>query len=98
TTASAATKQKLDASFKEASRLKLLRLATSLRYVGDELARFLAESEQFSARRLAFFLNRTWLISRGLLDAIAKDDRQALARLMLSSAPQPVKALTLAVV
>ncbi|HEU0031452.1 MAG TPA: hypothetical protein VFQ53_12525 [Kofleriaceae bacterium] len=98
TTASAATKQKLDASFKEASRLKLLRLATSLRYVGDELARFLAESEHFSARRLAFFLNRTWLISRGLLEAIAEDDRPALARLLLASAPQPVKSLKLAMI
>ena len=97
TTASSATKQKLDASFKEASRLKLLRLATSLRYAGDELARFLAESEHFSARRLAFFLNRTWLISRGLLEAIAEDDRAALARLLLATPPRPVKALRLAV-
>ncbi len=97
TTASAATKAKLDASFKEASRLKLLRLATSLRYVGDELARFLAESEHFSARRLAFFANRTWLISRGLLEAIAESDAPALARLLLATTPVPVKALELAV-
>jgi hypothetical protein len=98
TTASTATKAKLDASFKEASRLKLLRLATSLRYVGDELTRFLAESEHFSARRLAFFLNRTWLIARGLLEAIAENDGPALARLLLATAPQPVKALRLAVI
>lgn len=97
TTASAATKQKLDASFKEASRLKLLRLATSLRYVGDELARFLSDSEQFSARRLAFFANRTWLISRGLLEAIAESDGPALARLLLTTSPAPVRALRLAV-
>ena len=97
TTASAATKAKLDASFKEASRLKLLRLATSLRYVGDELARFLSDSEHFSARRLAFFSNRTWLISRGLLEAIAENDGPALARLLLSVTPVPVKALRLAV-
>ncbi len=97
TTASAATKSKLDASFKEASRLKLLRLATSLRYVGDELARFLADSEHFSARRLAFFANRTWLISRGLLEAIEESDGPALARLLMTTAPVPVKALELAV-
>ncbi len=97
TTASAATKAKLDATFKEASRLKLLRLAASLRYVGDECARFLADSPQFSPRRLAFFLNRTWLISRGLLDAIARDDRAALARLLWQATPTPANKLTLAV-
>lgn len=97
TTASAATKQKLDASFKEASRMKLLRLATSLRYVGDELARFLAQSEQFSARRLAFFANRTWLISRGLAEAITEANGPALARLLLTTTPVPVRALELAV-
>lgn len=97
TTASAATKSKLDASFKEASRLKLLRLATSLRYVGDELARFLSDSEHFSARRLAFFANRTWLISRGLLEAIEENDGPALARLLMTTTPVPVKALRLAV-
>ncbi|HSN24849.1 MAG TPA: hypothetical protein VLT45_01150, partial [Kofleriaceae bacterium] len=98
TTASAATKQKLDASFKEASRLKLGRLAASLRYVGDELTRFLGESEHFSARRLAFFANRTWLIARGLLEAIAKADAVALSRLLLAQTPAPVKALRLAVI
>jgi hypothetical protein len=66
--------------------------------VGDELARFLAESEHFSARRLAFFCNRTWLIARGLLEAIAENDGPALARLLLATPPQPVKALRLAVV
>lgn len=98
TTASAATKQKLDASFKEASRLKLGRLAASLRYVGDELTRFLGESEHFSARRLAFFANRTWLIARGLLVAIASADAAALSRLLLAQTPVPVKALRLAVI
>ncbi len=98
TTASAATRQKLDATFKEASRLKLLRLAASLRYVGEECGRFLADSEQFSARRLAFFLHRTWLISRGLLDAIRKGDRAALARLLWQPTPTPVAKLALAVI
>jgi hypothetical protein len=95
TTASAATRQKLDASAKEAARLKLGRLSASLRYVNDELGRFLSESEHFSARRLAFFLNRTWLICRGLAHAIEKDDRELLGRLLWQSAPTPVKALRL---
>lgn len=98
TTASAATRQKLDASFKEASRLKLMRLATSLRYVGDELGRFLADSEQFSARRFVFFLNRTWLICRGLLEAIREDDRVALGKLLLTSGANPARSLRLAVI
>ncbi len=98
TTASAATRQKLDASFKEASRLKLMRLATSLRYVGDELGRFLDDSAQFSPRRFVFFLTRTWLIARGLLEAIAENDQVALGRLLLSSPATPVRALRLAVI
>ncbi|MGE0870677.1 MAG: hypothetical protein AB7P03_19080 [Kofleriaceae bacterium] len=97
TTASKATKQKLDASFKEASRLKLLRVATSLRYVGDELQRFLDDSEHFSARRLTFFAHRTWLLARGLLEAIAENNQAQLARLLLATAPRPVKRLRLAV-
>ena len=98
TTASKATLDKLGASFKEASRLKLLRLATSLRYVSDECSRFLAESEHFSVRRLAFFANRTWLLARGLREAIDESNHAAIARLLMTSTPQPVKSLTVAVI
>jgi hypothetical protein len=98
TTASKATLDKLGASFKEASRLKLLRLATSLRYVSDECGRFLAESEHFSARRLAFFANRTWLLARGLREAIDESNHAAIARLLMQSTPQPVKSLTAVVI
>ena len=89
TTASAATRQKLDASVKEAARAKLGSLSTSLRYVNDELGRFLSDSEHFSARRLAFFVNRTWLISRGLKEAIDEGDRAALSRLLVDLVPHP---------
>jgi hypothetical protein len=109
TTATKATLEKLGASFKEASRLKLLRLATSLRYVADECGRFLAESEHFSARRLAFFLNRSWLLARGLREAhrgpadksgktIDESNHAAISRLLLQSTPQPVKSVTAAVI
>jgi hypothetical protein len=97
TTATRATLDKLGATGKEASRLKLLRLATALRYVTDECGRFLAGSEQFSARRLAFFANRTWLLARGLGEAIGKDDRAAVSRLLLQSEPRSIKSLTVAV-
>jgi hypothetical protein len=98
TTATKATLEKLGASFQEASRLRLLRLATSLRYVTDECGRFLAESEHFSARRLAFFLNRTWLLARGLREAIDESNHAAISRLLLQSTPQPVTAVTAAVI
>jgi hypothetical protein len=97
TTASSATKAKLDATFQEASRLRLLRLAAALRYINDECGRFLAESPQFSPRRLAFFANRAWLIARGLQGALARDDRAALARLLWTATPTPVKQLTVGV-
>lgn len=98
TTASRATLDKLGASFREASRLQLLRLATALRYVIDECGRFVADSEQFSARRLAFFANRSWLLARGLAEAIRRGDRAQLARLLLASSPRPVRSLTVAVI
>ena len=90
-TASAATRQKLDVSFKEASRRKLLRLGASLRYVNEELGRFLAEDAAFSARRFAFFLHRSWLLARGLHEAIRGDDAPWIARLLMTREPEVVK-------
>jgi hypothetical protein len=87
TTASQATRTKLDVSFKEASRLKLLRLAASLRYANEELGRFLQEATNFSPRRLAFFLMRSWLLARGMSKAIRANDTATLARLLLSPNP-----------
>jgi len=98
TAATQATQQKLEASFREVSRLKLLRLAAVLRYVGDECGRFLADSPQFSPRRLAFFLNRTWLLCRGLIRALLPADPAALARLLLQASPRPVAALSVVVI
>lgn len=90
-TASAATRQKLEISFKEASRRKLLRLGASLRYVNEELGRFLAESGAFSAKRFAFFLHRSWLLARGLHEAIREDDAPSIARLLMTREPELVK-------
>ncbi len=87
-TASAATRQKLDVSFKEASRRKLLRLGASLRYVNEELGRFLADASAFSARRFAFFLHRSWLLARGLHEAIRQDDAPSIARLLMNREPE----------
>lgn len=83
-TASASTKQKLEVSFKEASRLKLGRLAASLRYVTEEIQRYLDGAKTFSPRRLALFLNRSWVLGRGLSQALLEKNEAALARLLLS--------------
>ncbi len=83
-TASKATKEKLEASFKEASRLKLGRLAASLRYVMEELGRYLDGAPTFSAKRLALFLGRSWMLGRGLALAISEKNEAAQARLLWS--------------
>lgn len=90
-TASAATRQKLDASFKEASRRKLLRLGASLRYVNEELGRFVADASAFSAKRFAFFLHRSWMLARGLHEAIREDDAPWIARLLMTREPEMIK-------
>ncbi|HWO24100.1 MAG TPA: hypothetical protein VNO30_35400 [Kofleriaceae bacterium] len=90
-TASAATRQKLDVSFKEASKRKLLRLGASLRYVNEELGRFVADASAFSPKRFAFFLHRSWLLARGLHEAIRQGDAPWIARLLMSREPEVVR-------
>ncbi len=82
TTASHATRQSLQAAFQEASRLRLLRLGSTLRAASEELGRFIDNDAAFSRTRLAFFLNRAWLLGRGLLRALEKNDAAAFDRLV----------------
>lgn len=93
TSAGESTRQKLDASFKEASRRKLLRLGASLRYVNEEVGRFLRDDGSFSIRRFAFFLHRSWLLARGLEKGIRDKDNRVLAQLLLGGAspPRPIQ-------
>jgi hypothetical protein len=93
TSATSATRTKLDAAFKEASKRKLLRLGASLRYVNEEVGRFLADDGTFTARRYAFFLHRSWLLAKGLGVAITKGDARLTGLLAagVGSAPEPVK-------
>ncbi|MBK9753456.1 MAG: hypothetical protein IPO88_08115 [Nannocystis sp.] len=95
TSATEATRQKLDVSFKEASRMKLLRLGATLRYVNEEVGRFLAHSEAFSAKRFVFFTHRAWLLARGLAEALAAKNDRVLARLSGTGArdPLPVRSI-----
>ncbi|AKU93942.1 hypothetical protein AKJ09_00606 [Labilithrix luteola] len=95
TSASQATRTRLDHAFKEASRRKLLRLGASLRYVNEEIGRFLADDGTFAARRYSFFLHRSWLLAKGTHFAIGKKDARLVGSLTLgvASAPKPVGAL-----
>lgn len=93
TAASQSTVERLDVSFKEASRMKLLRLGSTLRIANEEIARFTAGSTQFSPRRLAFFLGRAWLLASAMRRAIDANDEEALNRLLATPAAQPVEKL-----
>jgi hypothetical protein len=93
TSATSATRTKLDAAFKEASKRRLLRLGASLRYVNEEVGRFLADDGTFTARRYAFFLHRSWLLANGLGVAIARGDGRLTGMLAagVGTVPEPVK-------
>src|ERR1043165_4031299 len=95
TTASKSTIERIDVTYKEASRMKLLRLGSTLRIVSEEISRFTTGAEQFSSRRLAFFLGRTWTLINGIRRAIEKNDDSLLARLLSMAATQPLELLKL---
>src|SRR6476469_555718 len=90
TAASKSTVERLDVSFKEASRMRLLRLGSTLRIANEEIVRFTTGSTQFSARRLAFFLGRAWVSATSMRRAIDANDNAALDRLMATSPTTPV--------
>ena len=93
TTASEATRQTLNVSFQEASRLRLLRLGSTLRVANEELGRFTRNEPAFSRKRLSFFLNRAWLLSHGLARALRQGDDKEVDRLLWVPANQPVNRL-----
>lgn len=97
TAASKSTLERLDVTFKEASRLKLLRLGGNLRIANEEIARFTAGSQQFSARRFSFFLGRTWVLARGMRRALKEGDDALFDRLMAAPQAQPVEKLRVVV-
>lgn len=100
TTASDATRRTLQVSFEEASRLRLLRLGSTLRVASEELGRFTRNEETFSKRRLSFFLGRTWLLSRGLSRAIERGDEAHFQQLLFvppSTPTPPLEVVTLGV-
>jgi hypothetical protein len=90
TTASQATQRTLSAAFEEAARAGFLRLGSTLRSVIDELKRFDTDPERFSGNRLAFFLDRAWLLSRAATRALERNDRERLTALTSVPASLPV--------
>jgi hypothetical protein len=93
TTASKSTVERIDVSFKEASRMKLLRLGSTLRIANEEIGRFTTGAANFSSRRLAFFLGRAWLLATSMRRAIESNDTAALDSLMSTPPTQPVATL-----
>lgn len=81
TTASEATRQSINQALQEAARHKLLRFGATVRTVADDLNRFGKQDQTFSRRRFAFFLNRSWIMARGLSQALQTGDESLYARL-----------------
>jgi hypothetical protein len=93
TTSSEATRQALGVAMQEAARLRWLRLGSSLRVASEELARFTNHDASFSPRRLSFFLNRSWLVARGLHQALTAADEKLYDRLIWIPPTQPAARL-----
>lgn len=96
TTASEATQRTLAAAFEEASRARFLRLGSTLRIVIEELKRLDSAPERFSGSRLAFFLDRAWLLASATRKALTDQDAGALQRITALPANEPVAALAVA--
>jgi hypothetical protein len=90
TTASEATRHIVSGAMQEAARMRLLRLGGTLRVAMEELGRFTRQESNFSRRRLTFFLNRTWILSRGMAHALATDNEKGYDRLTWSPPVQPL--------
>jgi hypothetical protein len=92
TTASETTRQTLSVAMQEAARFRLLRLGSTLRAAAEELGRFTKQDPAFSRRRLTFFLNRAWLLSRGVAHALQAADEKQYDRLTWSPPNEPLPA------
>jgi hypothetical protein len=93
TTASDSTTKLVNTALQEAARLKMLRFGGTLRSLGENLARFEKQKATFSRARLTFYLNRTWLLCRGLSKALGDADEALYDRLSWVPASQPLPAV-----
>lgn len=90
TTASDSTVKTLSVTFQESSRMGLLRLGATLRAVNEEVARYAKNDADFSRRRLSFFLNRSWLLSKAIRAAVETENGEQFESLMWTPSPKPV--------
>jgi hypothetical protein len=100
TAASESTRRLLGVSFQEASRMRLLRLGSTLRSANEELGRFTQHKDRFSRKRLCFFLTRAWLLGQGLARSLRQNDENQFDRLLCTPAAKfvdRVEAVTLGV-
>jgi hypothetical protein len=93
TTASETTQKTLQMSLQEATRLRLLRFGATLRHTQDELGRYLRKEAEFAPRRLAFFLNRTWLLARAMIRALRQNNDAEFEQLNWTPPVQPLEQL-----
>ena len=93
TTASETTRQTLNVAFQEASRLKLLRLGGTLRVANEELGRFTRNDPEFSRSRFSFFINRAWMLGKGLARALQANDDAAFDQLNFVAVQTPIKTM-----
>jgi hypothetical protein len=90
TTASESTRQILAGAMQEAARMRLLRLGAVLRVLADDLNRFNTQDPLLSRRRLTLFLNRGWLLAKGMSHALEKGDEKEFDRLNVTPTTQPL--------
>ncbi len=93
TTATESTRKTLNVSFQEASRMGLLRLGGTIRIASEELARFTNNQSDFSSKRLAFFLNRCWLLTQAMSKALKAGDDEQFDKIMRTAVNTPVDKL-----
>ncbi len=98
TTASESTLKTLGVTFQESSRMGLLRLGATLRAVNDEVLRYTKNDPDFSRKRFAFFLNRSWLLSHAIRKAIQESNSEAFERLMFSPSTTAVDSISVVTV
>lgn len=91
--ASESTRETVRISAQAASRMRLLRLGSTLRVIAEELGRYAANDAGFSRRRYSFFLNRAWMLARGMRNALTEGDAEQWQKLTWNPGGKPVKTL-----
>lgn len=96
TTANDDTRRAIEQTLQEAARLRLLRFGGTLRVVADDLARFQAQDPLLSRSRLTFFINRVWVLARGLSRALEAENEKEFDRLTHVPGSRPLTVVEVA--